>query len=165
MGESQRAVVHPDQNLPRHQETSSSLLQPGDCLRSEVRGPPGGHSGLICSLVFRCADIDINLDGNVFSRQPSVAEADPFLAFSTEDLAGMDKEVEDILSGDSDSDTDGEAGLEGNDVRDDGSSSEDSLTGVSRGHKRKLDDVADNDEGEEEEEDSNLETRTTKHFI
>ena len=99
----------------------------------------------------------------MFSRQPSVAEADPFLAFSTEDLAGMDKEVEDILSGDSDSDTDGEAGLEGDEVRDDGSSSEDSLTGVSRGHKRKLDDVADNEEGEEEE-DSNLET-PTKQFI
>ena len=111
----------------------------------------------------RCADIDINLDGNVFTRQPSVAEADPFLAFSTEDLAGMDKEVEDILSGDSDSDTDGEAGLEGDEVRDDGSSSEDSLTGVSRGHKRKLDDVADHDE-EGEEEDSNLET-PTKQFI
>ena len=30
-------------------------------------------------------------------------ETDPFLAFSTEDLAGMDKEVEDILSGESDS--------------------------------------------------------------
>ena len=111
--------------------------------------------------MLRCADIDINLDGNVFTRQPSVAEADPFLAFSTEDLAGMDKEVEDILSGDSDSDTDGEVGLEGDEVRDDGSSSEDSLTGVSRGHKRKLDDVADHDE-EGEEEDSNLET---KQFI
>ena len=115
--------------------------------------------------MFRCADIDINLDGNVFSRQPSVAEADPFLAFSTEDLAGMDKEVEDILSGDSDSDTDGEAGLEGDDVRDDGSSSEDSLTGVSRGHKRKMNAADDNAEGEEEEEeDSNLET-PTKKFI
>ena len=40
----------------------------------------------------RCADIDLNLDG-AFGRQPSVAEADPFLAFSSEDLAGMDKEV------------------------------------------------------------------------
>ena len=115
--------------------------------------------------MFRCADIDINLDGNVFSRQPSVAEADPFLAFSTEDLAGMDKEVEDILSGDSDSDTDGDAELEGDDVRE-GSSSEDSLTGVSRGHKRKLGDVEDTEEGEEEEEeeDSSLET-PTKKFI
>ena len=107
-----------------------------------MRGTPGGHSGLICSLVFRCADIDINLDGNVFSRQPSVAEADPFLAFSTEDLAGMDKEVEDILSGDSDSDSDSEVGLEGDDVKE-GSSSEDSLTGVSRGHKRKLGELED----------------------
>ena len=129
-----------------------------------MRGPPGGPSGLTCSLVFRCADIDINLDGNVFSRQPSVAEADPFLAFSTEDLAGMDKEVEDILSGDSDSDSDSEVGLEGDEVKE-GSSSEDSLTGVSRGHKRKLGEVEDTEEGEEEEEeDSNLET-PTKQFI
>jgi hypothetical protein len=28
-----------------------------------------------------------------FARQPSVVEADPFLAFSTEDIEGMDKEV------------------------------------------------------------------------
>ena len=40
----------------------------------------------------RCADIDLNLDG-AFGRQHSVAERDPFLAFSSEDLAGMDKEV------------------------------------------------------------------------
>ena len=53
----------------------------------------------------RCADIDLNLDGGL-NRQPSVAEADPFLAFSSGDLADMDKEVEDILSGDSDSDSD-----------------------------------------------------------
>ena len=37
------------------------------------------------------------------SRQISVVDSDPFLAFSTEDIAGMDKEVEDILSGESDS--------------------------------------------------------------
>ena len=36
---------------------------------------------------------------------PSVSEtvSDPFLAFSTEDIEGMDREVEDILSGESDS--------------------------------------------------------------
>jgi hypothetical protein len=28
-----------------------------------------------------------------YGRQPSVVEADPFLAFSTEDIEGMDKEV------------------------------------------------------------------------
>jgi hypothetical protein len=33
-----------------------------------------------------------------FARQPSVVEADPFLAFSTEDIEGMDKEVASILS-------------------------------------------------------------------
>ena len=100
-------------------------------------------SSIIFLFNCRCADIDLNLDGNVLLRQPSVAEADPFLAFSTEDLAGMDKEVEDILSGESDSDSDGEAGVAGD--RDDGSSSDDSLTGVSRGHKRKLDTILENE--------------------
>jgi hypothetical protein len=33
------------------------------------------------------------LSGLGFGRQPSVVEADPFLAFSTEDIEGMDKEV------------------------------------------------------------------------
>ncbi len=33
-----------------------------------------------------------------FARQPSVVEADPFLAFSTEDIEGMDKEVASILT-------------------------------------------------------------------
>lgn len=97
----------------------------------------------------------------MFSRQPSVAEADPFLAFSSEDLAGMNKDVEDFLSGESDSDTDGEAELAADDEeKEDGSSSEDSLTGVSRGHKRKIEEVED----EEAEEDSNLET-PGKQFI
>ena len=41
-----------------------------------------------------------------------MAEADPFLAFSSGDLADMDKEVEDILSGDSDSDSElGDGGV------------------------------------------------------
>ena len=160
MGESQRGAVHSHQDVSRHQETSGSLLQPGDCLCSKVshRQPFVPHLFVFSS---RCADIDLNLDGNVFSRLPSVAEADPFLAFSSEDLAGMDKEVEDILSGESDSDTDGEAGLAGGDEEgNEGSSSEDSLTGVSRGHKRKLGDV----QAEEAEEDSNLET-PGKQFI
>ena len=62
-------------------------------------------------LLPRCADIDLNLDGGL-NRQPSVAEADPFLAFSSGDLADMDKEVEDILSGDSDSDSElGDGGV------------------------------------------------------
>ena len=62
-------------------------------------------------LLSRCADIDLNLDGGL-NRQPSVAEADPFLAFSSGDLADMDKEVEDILSGDSDSDSElGDGGV------------------------------------------------------
>ena len=41
----------------------------------------------------------------VYRRLPSVSEtvSDPFLAFSTEDIEGMDREVEDILSGESDS--------------------------------------------------------------
>ena len=102
----------------------------------------------------RCADIDLNLDGSGaggLGRQPSVAEADPFLAFSTEDLAGMDKEVEDILSGESESESEGEGGVAGGSWGEcGGSSSEDSLTGETRGHKRKVG-------AEEEEEDSNQE--------
>ena len=101
----------------------------------------------------RCADIDLNLDGNSFNRQPSVAEADPFLAFSSEDLAGMDKEVEDILSGDSDSEDDGEGGVAGGSEQE-GSESEDSLTGLSRGHKRKLETI--------QEEDSQLDTPSAR---
>ena len=89
-----------------------------------------------------------------------MAEADPFLAFSSEDLAGMDKEVEDILSGESDSESDGDDGdNDGLGDGDDGSSSEDSLTGVSRGHKRKLETIIE-DEGNEDE--SNLETPSSK---
>ena len=73
----------------------------------------------------------------------------------------MNKDVEDFLSGESDSDTDGEAELAADDEeKEDGSSSEDSLTGVSRGHKRKIEEVDD----EEAEEDSNLET-PGKQFI
>ena len=50
-------------------------------------------------------------------------------------------QVEDILSGDSDSESDGEGGLAGGGAGEGGSSSEDSLTGLSRGHKRKLDTI------------------------
>ena len=158
MGESVRAVVHADQDLISDQETSSSLLQSRDCIRSEVRNinlhvdVHPSHIMIffvnVCDSTFhsRCADIDLNLDGNSFNRQPSVAEADPFLAFSTEDLAGMDKEVDDILSGDSDTSDDDEAG----DVA--GSESEDSLTGVCRGHKRKLDTILEDEDDESQQD-------------
>lgn len=66
----------------------------------------------------------------------------------------MDKEVEDILSGDSDSEDDGEGGVAGGSEVEGGSESEDSLTGVSRGHKRKLETI--------QEEDSQLDTPGTK---
>jgi len=76
---------------------------------SVTRRPPAHCSSPEIAFAERCADIDLNLDG-AFGRQHSVAESDPFLAFSSEDLAGMDKEVEDILSGESDSDSeDGES--------------------------------------------------------
>ena len=131
--------------------------------------------------VTRCADIDLNLDG-AFGRQHSVAESDPFLAFSSEDLAGMDKEVgvvvvmisvyialfqvEDILSGESDSDSDGEGGVAGGWGAPGGSSSEESLTGESRGHKRKS---GEREEGttdggglEQDSEDTNLDAPQAK---
>ena len=74
----------------------------------------------------------------MLSRQPSVVETerDPFLAFSTDEIAGMDKEVEDILSGDSDSE---ETSVEGRET----TSEEDSLTGEEpRGHKRSSEVIA-----------------------
>ena len=71
-----------------------------------TRRPPAHCSSPEIAFAERCSDLDLNLDA-ALARQPSVAEADPFLSFSSEDLAGMDKEVEDILSGE-ESDSDGE---------------------------------------------------------
>jgi len=71
-----------------------------------TRRPPAHCSSPEIAFAERCSDLDLNLDG-ALARQPSVAEADPFLSFSSEDLAGMDKEVEDILSGE-ESDSEGE---------------------------------------------------------
>merc|ERR1719264_475402 len=73
---------------------------------SVTRRPPAHCSSPEIAFAERCSDLDLNLDG-ALARQPSVAEADPFLSFSSEDLAGMDKEVEDILSGE-ESDSEGE---------------------------------------------------------
>jgi RNA polymerase II subunit A-like phosphatase len=110
-----------------------------------TRRPPAHCSSPEIAFAERCADIDLNLDGGVLGRQPSVAEADPFMSFSTEDLAGMDKEVEDILSGSGESDSEGEEAEAGDGQGGEESSSDaDSLTGGSRGHKRPR---------EEEEED------------
>ena len=109
---------------------------------SVTRRPPAHCSSPEIAFAERCADIDLGLEAGL-ARQPSVAEADPFLSFSTEDLAGMDKEVEDILSGE-ESDSEGEggeggvqgAGWQGGDEEGD-SSSQDSMTGAApRGHKR-----------------------------
>ena len=63
----------------------------------------------------------------------------PFLAFNKEDMSSMEKEVEDILSGDSSSsDEDTEATNAKPCCKVESSESEDSLTGeVPRGHKRK----------------------------
>jgi len=132
---------------------------------SVTRRPPAHCSSPEIAFAERCADIDLNLDG-AFGRQPSVAEADPFLAFSSEDLAGMDKEVEDILSGESDSDSsDGEGGVAGG-WGADGSSSEESLSGETRGHKRKRskdgEGAVDSIGPEADSEDTNLETPTAK---
>eukprot|EP00088_Acartia_fossae_P068995 TRINITY_DN8893_c1_g1_i2.p1 TRINITY_DN8893_c1_g1~~TRINITY_DN8893_c1_g1_i2.p1 ORF type:complete len:756 (+),score=217.81 TRINITY_DN8893_c1_g1_i2:78-2345(+) len=64
--------------------------------------PPAHCSSPEIAFAERCAEIDIS-EG--YSRQHSVAESDPFLAFSAEDLKGMDKEVDDILSGESDNES------------------------------------------------------------
>ena len=99
-----------------------------------TRRPPAHCSSPEIAFAERCSDLDLNLDGaaaGAFGRQPSVAEADPFLSFSSEDLAGMDKDVEDALSESGESDSDestGDRWAEGG-----GSSSEDSLQGTARG--------------------------------
>jgi len=114
-----------------------------------TRKPPAHCSSPEIAFAERCADIDLNLDGGAagFGRQASVVETekDPFLAFSTDEIGAMDKEVEDILSGDSDSDTDEsggekECGGEKPRLEEEGvsTSSEESLRGeVPRGFKRK----------------------------
>lgn len=120
-----------------------------------TRRPPAHCSSPEIAFAERCAEIDLSQDA-AFARQPSVVEADPFLAFSTEDIEGMDKEVEDILSGESDSDEDGPPGAE--DRNSSSTSEEDSLSGdMPRGHKRKSGDVEDDDV-----EDSNLEAPLEK---
>ena len=54
-----------------------------------TRRPPAHCSSPEIAFAQRCADIDLILDGDMLMQQPSLAEADPFLAFSSEDLAGM----------------------------------------------------------------------------
>lgn len=108
---------------------------------SVTRKPPAHCSSPEIAFAERCADIDLNLDGGAFGRQASVVERekDPFLAFSTDEIGAMDKEVEDILSGDSDSEEE-EAGGEKPRLEEEGvsTSSEESLRGeVPRGFKRK----------------------------
>jgi len=129
---------------------------------SVTRRPPAHCSSPEIAFAERCANIDLNLDG-AFNRQPSVAEADPRLAFSSEDLSSMEKEVEDILSGESDSDSTDEDGKCDNVGLDaEGSSSEESLTGESRGHKRKKEEEDSNSDEGLDSEDTNLDPPQSK---
>ena len=103
-----------------------------------TRRPPAHCSSPEIAFAERCSDLDLNLDNGAIARQPSVAEADPFLSFSSEDLAGMDKEVEDILSGE-ESDSDGEEEQENcwkREVANDSSSGESMSGDHPRGYKR-----------------------------
>ena len=105
---------------------------------SVTRRPPAHCSSPEIAFAERCSDLDLNLDNGAIARQPSVAEADPFLSFSSEDLAGMDKEVEDILSGE-ESDSDGEEEQENcwkREVANDSSSGESMSGDHPRGYKR-----------------------------
>ena len=102
---------------------------------SVTRRPPAHCSSPEIAFAERCSDLDLNLDGAI-ARQPSVAEADPFLSFSSEDLAGMDKEVEDILSGE-ESDSEGEQeNCWKREVANDSSSGESMSGDHPRGYKR-----------------------------
>jgi len=121
-------------------ERSDERLFPLGKNAAVTRKPPAHCASPEIAFAERCADFDLNLDGtgSLLSRQPSVVETekDPFLAFSTDEIAGMDKEVEDILSGDSDSE---ETSVEGRET----TSEEDSLTGEEpRGHKRSSEVIA-----------------------
>jgi len=120
-----------------------------------TRKPPAHCSSPEIAFAERCADIDLDAAG--LARQPSVVEADPFLAFSSEDILGMDKEVEDVLSGESDDEDDNEVSVLNRHDEDDrpmSSSSEDSISGeLPRGHKRKSGDI----EEDPDDDESNLE--------
>ena len=113
-----------------------------------TRRPPAHCSSPEIAFAERCSDLDLNLDG-ALARQPSVAEADPFLSFSSEDLAGMDKEVEDILSGEeSDSEGEEQENCWKREVANDSSSGESMSGDHPRGYKRGRE-----VEGEDNEED------------
>jgi len=137
---------------PLGKETEVTRLPPAHCSSPEI------------AFAERCADIELNLDPGL-GRQISVVDSDPFLAFSTEDIAGMDKEVEDILSGDSDSEDEKEDGKVSSEEEEGesrapsaGGSSDGSLRGEQpRGHKRKS---GDNDN--DDESDSNLDAPLLK---
>ena len=95
--------------------------------------PPAHCSSPEIAFAERCPQINM-------SEKETMPEAlNPFLAFSNEDLNGMEKEVEDILSGDSSSSEEGEEeDIEIQVTSKPESSDDDSLTGeVPRGHKRK----------------------------
>ena len=101
-----------------------------------TRRPPAHCSSPEIAFAERCSDLDLNLDGAI-ARQPSVAEADPFLSFSSEDLSSMDKEVEDILSGEeSDSEGDEQENCWKREVANDSSSGESMSGDHPRGYKR-----------------------------
>ena len=103
---------------------------------SVTRRPPAHCSSPEIAFAERCSDLDLNLDA-ALARQPSVAEADPFLSFSSEDLAGMDKEVEDILSGEeSDSEGEEQENCWKREVANDSSSGESMSGDHPRGYKR-----------------------------
>jgi len=139
-------------------ERVDERLFPLGKLSNVTRKPPAHCSSPEIAFAERCADIELNLEGGPgYNRHPSVVESDPFLAFSSDDIKGMDKEVEDVLSGESDTDKDSE------DLDDDeeeverrgSSSSEEEFLSEEqpRGHKRKSGDQCEDDE----DEDSNLE--------
>lgn len=102
---------------PLHKSAPVTLKPPAHCSSPEI------------AFAERCPKVQVQ-------HQESLPESmNPFLAFSDEDLKGMDKEVEDILSGDSSSSEDEEKVEQ---PKIESSSSEDSLTGeMPKGQKRK----------------------------
>ena len=101
-----------------------------------VVDPPAHCSSPEDNAADRSPDLPLELaaaastSGQPLQRQISEESLNPFLAFSSEDLKGMDKEVEDILSNDSSS-SDSDSAADGEDKESSDEEEEESSAAVS----------------------------------
>lgn len=124
-----------------------------------VLKPPAHCSSPEIAFAERCGDFDLNMAQKMpFDNNSSLPEAikNPLLSFSSEDIKGMDKELDDILSDDSSSSSDNEEGnFPPKRKHEDSSSSEESLDAeVPKGwEKRKKDDDSEEESDMDQEDD------------